>query len=146
MYNTSLRMIGIADDAEDVMQEAFLSAFKKINDYSGVVSFGAWLKKIVINQTLDFLKANRPIFEEVTDTIENNDNVDSEIDISLTVQKVRNAISRLPEGYRIVLSLFLIEGYNHSEISQIINISESASRSQLTRAKRKLLEILKQDT
>ncbi|WP_133466152.1 RNA polymerase sigma factor [Sunxiuqinia elliptica] len=145
MYNTSLRIAGNATDAEDIMQEAFLSAFKKMDTYSGQVSFGAWLKKIVVNRSLDHLKKKKVHFEElderVTEEVENPLMEIREVDIS----KIKEAIFQLPEGYRVVLSLYLLEGYDHDEISEILNISNSSSRSQLLRAKRKLRERLLKD-
>ncbi len=145
MYNTSLRIAGNATDAEDIMQEAFLSAFKKMDTYSGQVSFGAWLKKIVVNRSLDHLKKKKVHFEElderVTEEVENPLMEIREVDIN----KIKEAIFQLPEGYRVVLSLYLLEGYDHDEISEILNISNSSSRSQLLRAKRKLRERLLKD-
>ena len=129
-------------EAEDVMQEAFLSAFKKIETYKGEVSFGAWLKKIVVNRSLDYLKKRKVQFEEINDRttqISDYQMGTKEID----VQMIKNAVQELPDGYRVVLSLFLIEGYDHDEISQILGISNSSSRTQLLRAKNKLRTILK---
>ncbi len=129
-------------EAEDVMQEAFLSAFKKIETYKGEVSFGAWLKKIVVNRSLDYLKKRKVQFEEInerTTQISDYQMGTKEID----VQMIKNAVQELPDGYRVVLSLFLIEGYDHDEISQILGISNSSSRTQLLRAKNKLKTILK---
>ncbi len=129
-------------EAEDVMQEAFLSAFKKIETYKGEVSFGAWLKKIVVNRSLDYLKKRKVQFEEInerTTQISDYQMGTKEIDM----QMIKNAVQELPDGYRVVLSLFLIEGYNHDEISQILGISNSSSRTQLLRAKNKLKTILK---
>ncbi len=129
-------------EAEDVMQEAFLSVFKKIETYKGEVSFGAWLKKIVVNRSLDYLKKRKVQFEEInerTTQISDYQMGTKEID----VQMIKNAVQELPDGYRVVLSLFLIEGYDHDEISQILGISNSSSRTQLLRAKNKLKTILK---
>lgn len=129
-------------EAEDVMQEAFLSAFKKIETYKGEVSFGAWLKKIVVNRSLDYLKKRKVQFEEVnerTAQVSDHQMGTKEID----VQMIKNAVQELPDGYRVVLSLYLIEGYDHDEISQILGISNSSSRTQLLRAKNKLKTILK---
>jgi len=142
MYNVCLRIIGNPDDAEDAMQEAFLNAFKKIDTYQGKVSFGAWLKRIVINRSLDYLKKRRVKFEEVNERsagVEEDDIGYKEVDMD----RIRNAIQSLPDGYRVVLSLHLIEGYDHEEISQILRISNSACRTQYMRAKNKLKEILK---
>ncbi len=142
MYSVSMRIINDEMEAEDVMQEAFLSAFEKIDTYKGEVSFGAWLKKIVINRSLDHLKKKRVKFEEVTEKTERIPDYQMEIK-EVDVNQIKKAIQQLPVGYRVVLSLYLIEGYDHEEISQILEISNSASRTQLLRAKNKLREQLK---
>ncbi len=141
MYNVSLRIINDSMEAEDVMQEAFLSAFEKIETYKGEVSFGAWLKRIVVNRSLDYLKKRKVKFEEVNEkTVQISDSgfETKEID----VEKIKTAIQNLPDGYRVVLSLYLIEGYDHEEISSILGISNSSSRTQLLRAKNKLRMLL----
>lgn len=142
MYNTSLRMVGNAVDAEDIMQEAFLNAFNKLDTYQGNVSFGAWLKKIVVNRSLDYLKKRKVYFEEINERVldEKEDSIAdlNEIDLS----KLKQAVMKLPEGYRVVLSLYLLEGYDHDEISEILQITNVSSRTQLLRAKKKLREIL----
>lgn len=143
MYNTSLRIVNDSMEAEDIMQEAFLSAFEKIQTYSGTVSFGAWLKKIVINRSLDSLSRKKAIFEDIESHIGISDNSQDEIkryeEIDTQVDEVKKAIERLPDGYRIILSLYLLEGYDHDEIAEILSISSSTSRSQLSRAKQKLI-------
>ena len=142
MYNVALRLTGNPSDAEDVMQEAFLNAFRKIDTYQGKVSFGAWLKRIVINRSLDYLKKKKVKFEEVNERsagVEEDDAGYREVD----VKRIINAIQSLPDGYRVVLSLHLIEGYDHEEISQILHISNSACRTQYMRARNKLKEILR---
>jgi RNA polymerase sigma-70 factor (ECF subfamily) len=149
MYNTSLRIVNDSMEAEDVMQEAFLSAFEKINTYSGTVSFGAWLKRIVVNRSLDALGRRKAIFEELDghDGIRDDSIEDAEYreETETRVEEVKAAIERLPEGYRVILSLYLIEGYDHDEIAEMLNISSSTSRSQLSRAKQKLVSELKVD-
>ena len=142
MYSVSLRILGNATEAEDAMQEAFLSAFRNIDAYEGKVSFGAWLRKIVVNRSLDYLKKRRIKFEEVTERnagVDDDDTYVGEVDVG----RVHKAIQALPDGYRVVLCLHLIEGYDHEEISQILHITNSASRTQYLRAKNKLREILK---
>jgi len=129
-------------EAEDVMQEAFLNAFKKIDTYIGEVSFGAWLKKIVINRSLDYLKKRKVKFEEVNEKTTQIPDYQMEIK-EVNVNAIKNAIQQLPDGYRVVLSLYLIEGYDHEEISEILGISNSNSRTQFLRAKNKLRELLK---
>jgi len=137
-----MRIINNETEAEDVMQEAFLSAFRKIDTYKGEVSFGAWLKKIVINRSLDVLKKRKVKFEEINE--KTNQIVDYQMETKeVNVQVIKDAILKLPDGYRVVLSLFLIEGYDHEEISEILGISNSNSRTQYLRAKNKLRELLK---
>jgi len=145
MYNTCFRILKNSAEAEDIMQEGFLKAFQHINTYSGTVSFGSWLKKIIINCSLDALRRNKLEFENIDDIkykgAEENGDTDESI-ISYKVEQVKKAINLLPDGYRIVLSLYLLEGYDHDEIAEITGISASTSRSQLVRAKKKLLELL----
>lgn len=146
MYNTSLRIVGDTMEAEDVMQESFLAAFEKINTYSGTVSFGAWLKRIVINRSLDTINRQKAVFEDIEKhyelkSVPETDNEEFD-ELNLKIDAVKAAIDRLPDGYRIILSLYLLEGYDHDEISEILSISSSTSRSQLSRAKQKLVSEL----
>ena len=142
MYSVSLRILNNEAEAEDVMQEAFLSAFRKLDTYRGEVSFGAWLKKIVINRSLDYLKKKKIRFEEMDEKTNEISDLDTKYK-EVNVELIKKAIRELPDGYRVVLSLYLIEGYSHEEISQILGISNSASRTQYLRAKNKLRERLK---
>jgi RNA polymerase sigma factor (sigma-70 family) len=147
MYNTSLRIVNDTMEAEDIMQESFLSAFEKIDTYSGTVSFGAWLKKIVINRSLDALNRKKAVFEDIESHIGIKDESSEESarneEVDVKVEEVKAAIERLPDGYRVILSLYLLEGYDHDEIAEILSINSSTSRSQLSRAKQKLIGELK---
>jgi RNA polymerase sigma-70 factor (ECF subfamily) len=147
MFNTSLRIVSDTMEAEDIMQEAFLSAFEKIETYSGTVSFGAWLKKIVINRSLDAVNRKKAIFEDIDTHYELQEKADDTAEginnLQEKMNEVKSAIDKLPDGYRIILSLYLLEGYDHDEIGEILNISSSTSRSQLSRAKQKLLNELR---
>lgn len=145
MYNTSLRIVGSKEEAEDVLQEAFLDGFMKIDFYRGESTFGAWLKAIVVNKSIARLRTRRLQFEDVDpfqlDTKE-EENTDFEEDVN-TIQVLKMLMNELSSGYRLVLSLYLFEGYDHKEISEILGISEVTSRSQFIRAKQKLLELYK---
>src|SRR4030042_204282 len=144
MYNTSLRIVSNPSVAEDIMQEAFLLAFTRIGVYKGEVSFGAWLKRIVINKSIDYHRTRKMKFEtldESHEALEEDDQVDED-EMKVQLKKIKKAIEMLSDGYRIVLSIYLLEGYDHEEIGQILQISASSSRSQLARAKQKLLELL----
>jgi len=144
MYNISLRIVNDETEAEDVIQESFLKAFQKINTYRGEVSFGAWLKKIVVNRSLDVLKKRKVTFEEINERKHDSEDYRMDSKEEVNAEMIKKAIKRLPDGYRVVLSLYLIEGYDHEEISQILGISNSASRTQYMRAKNKLKEYLKE--
>lgn len=143
MYNVGYRITGSEEEAQDVLQEAFTSAFRNLEYYRGDAAFGAWLKRIVINKALTALqkrKFDRIPEGEDWDLAEEEDT--EPYSYSLTVERVKKGIQQLPDGYRAVLSLYLLEGYDHQEIAEIMNISESTSKSQLNRAKNKLREFL----
>ena len=145
MYNTCLRIVNNTLEAEDIMQESFLKAFDKINHYKGEVSFGAWLKRIVINHSLDELRKRKMDLDSIEESVydlKEDEKEENFEEIQVKVEQIKEAINKLPDGYRIVLSLYLIEGYDHDEIGEILNISSSTSRSQCARAKKKLVERL----
>ena len=133
-----------AEEAEDILQESFISAFKNISNYRGDSTFGSWLKRIVINNSINVLRKNKLEFaeeeEKLPDIVDDSDEQISD----LTIDQIRSAIEVLPDGFRAVLSLYLLEGYDHKEIGEILGISESTSKSQFNRSKRKLREILKE--
>lgn len=143
MFNLAYRMMNNREDAEDMLQEAFSDAFRKLGTYRYESTFGAWLKTIVINRCINHLKRRKTEF--VTDSIPEDiwGDDDNESDYSMDTKKVFKAIEHLPDGYRIVLTLYLLEGYDHSEISEILEISESTSKTQYLRAKTKLKQLLK---
>jgi RNA polymerase sigma factor (sigma-70 family) len=147
MYNTSLRIVNNTADAEDVLQESFLDAFRSLHEFSYRSTFGAWLKKIVINKSINVLRKRKAVLVEM-DTVEvqevTEDERVNEEEIRYKVDEVKKMIGRLPDGYRAVLTLYLLEGYDHEEISQILNISHNTVRTQYVRAKQKLLTIIKQ--
>jgi RNA polymerase sigma-70 factor (ECF subfamily) len=141
MYNSSLRIVGIPEEAEDIMQESFLTAFRKLKTYSGDVSFGAWLKKIVINRSLDALRKRKVLFEELHAELPVVSEPEPEVEL-IAVEEVKSAINSLSDGYRTILSLILLEGYDHEEVSEILGIKNVTSRTQFSRARQRLREIL----
>lgn len=144
MFNVCYRITRSEDDAEDALQEAFISAFRNLDSYRGDAAFGAWLKRIVVNKAINVLKKKKHELipdDEQWDVADVDDTAEYRED--LTVERVKKAIEQLPDGYRAVLSLYLLEGYDHEEIGEILGISESTSKSQLNRAKSKLREVLK---
>lgn len=144
MLCVAIGILKNTDDAEDVVQDSFIKAFQRIEQYRGEVTFGAWLKRIVINRSLDFLKTKKERHVELNEgymkVVENDDwSVSDEV----TVAEVKSKMEELPDKYKHVVQLFLVEGYDHSEISQIMDITESACRTRLLRGKGFLKELLK---
>ena len=143
MFNVGYRITRSEEDAEDVLQEAFISAFRNLDSYRGDATFGAWLKRIVVNKAINTL--NKKKHESILDDEHQNiaeEESHTEYREDLTIERVKQGIEKLPDGYRTVLSLYLLEGYDHQEIGEILGISESTSKSQLNRAKGKLKELL----
>ncbi|MFD1614396.1 RNA polymerase sigma factor [Gelatiniphilus marinus] len=146
MYIVANRFLKDANDAEDVVQEAFIKAFSKLHQYKAEVTFGAWLKRIVVNKSIDFLKSKKQKLvklDEVHLKVVEADYDDKWlVEDAITLNDVKKAINNLPDKYQYVVMLYLIEGYDHQEISEILNITEVASRTQLFRGKAKLQELL----
>lgn len=146
MFQTAYNFMRDEFLAQDVMQEAFIKAFKKIDLYNAEATFGTWLKKIVVNTALDWLKARKVETVNVDSfKISVEEESDWELESRATYEKVLEFIEKLPDKYRNVLKLYLLEGYDHSEVSQILQISEVSSRSQLARGKNKLIQMLNQN-
>lgn len=145
MFIIAQRYMRDAAAAEDAMQEAFIKAFQKLEQFKGDVTFGAWLKRIVINTCLDTIKARKlevqSLQDETLHIVEEND--DWNVPDQTTIEEVKEAIESLNENHRIVVQLYLMEGYDHQEISEILNITESASRTNLHRGKKELQKHLK---
>lgn len=148
MYNIAYRITNNELDAEDVLQESFVSAFKNIDSYRGTASIGAWLKRIIINGSITAVKKRKAelvSLEERGELEELPQNGDDDDMLYLNVDRIKRAIQLLPDGYRVVFSLYLMEGYDHKEIGSILNITESTSKSQYNRSKKKLKQILKEE-
>ncbi|MFN8346397.1 MAG: RNA polymerase sigma factor [Spirosomataceae bacterium] len=150
MMNVCMRVVNHAGEAEDVLQEAFLDAFCNLHSFRGQSTFGAWLKQVVINKAINHLRQRKMQFVDIDGygygdeehDIADTESFDEE-SIQMDVERVRRCMEQLPEGYRVVLSLYLFEGYDHEEIGEILGISESTSRTQYMRGRKKLLEMLK---
>lgn len=145
MYNTAFRILSHSAEAEDVVQESFLEAFTRLNDFREDSSFGAWLKRIVVNKCISIIRKRKVDFvdDQALDIFSYSDDLEFDSDDSTkTIELIKLGINELPDGYRLVLSLYLLEGYDHIEIAEILNISESTSKSQYLRAKNKLKEWL----
>ena len=145
MYNTALRIVNYAPDAEDILQEAFADAFVQLKQLESSAAFGAWLKKIVVLKSIRFLKKKRLVFVDVGDNAAEpaDESPVNEEDVVLTVERIKLKMQSMPVGYRTVLSLYLLEGYDQEEIAEILGITHSTVRTQYSRAKQKLLQLLK---
>lgn len=145
MLNTAFRILNNREDAEDVVQESFVKAFTQLHTFRNEASFGTWLKKIVVNRSINLLKSRKLHF--AMDGLENRllvkeDRGGEHTYFPYSVAQARKAVQLLPDGYRTIFSLYVLEGYDHQEIAEILGVSISTSLSQYHRAKKKLLKIL----
>ncbi len=147
MYNTSLRIVNHTADAEDVLQESFVDAFAAIESFAYKSTFGAWLKRIVINKSINSLRKRKMEIIDIEKTsalhIPEEDSFDEE-GLKYKVEEIKKAVKELPNGYRTVISLHLFEGYDQEEIAEILQISHATVRTQYMRAKHKLLSLIKE--
>jgi RNA polymerase sigma-70 factor (ECF subfamily) len=142
MYHIVIRMVGKAEDAEDVIQDTFIKVFNSLGSFRKDSTLGAWIKRIAINSALNFLKK-----EKRTQTVQLderfNESPEEDVEVtSISMKRIHNAIKSLPDGSRAVLTLFLLEGYQHKEIASILDITESTSKTQYRRGKQLLKERL----
>lgn len=149
MFSICMRILNHVGEAEDVLQESFIDAFAKIADFRQDSTFGVWLKQIVVNKAINQIRSRKVQFVDIEDfgsdehdIADFQSNSVNEEEIKFEVERVKRAMEQLPEGFRVVLSLYLFEGYDHEEISKILGINESTSRTQYMRAKKRLLEIV----
>jgi RNA polymerase sigma-70 factor (ECF subfamily) len=141
MFSVALRILKDRQEAEDILQDAFTDAFKNLKSFRGNSSFGTWLKRIVVNKSLNRVKKKRLEFSDIKE-----DSIIEEVEVNdyprLSVSAIQGAVEQLADGFRVVLTLYLFEGLTHKEIAKELNISEGTSKSQYMRAKLKLKEIL----
>ena len=146
MFNASLRIVNDTAEAEDVMQDSFIEAFKKIDFYRGEGSFGAWLKRIVINNSINVIRKRKEMISIDEAEIDLKDTGEDEKEYSENVfcrlEEIRDGIAKLPEAYKTIISLHLLEGYDHQEMSEILNTTYGNIRTRYSRAKQKLLQII----
>jgi len=147
MYNTSLRIVNNTGDAEDVTQEAFTDAFRSLEDFHYKSTFGAWLKRIVINKSINYLRKRKMDLIDIEKTnighLPEEQGMDEQ-EIQMKVEDIKKAVTLLPNGYRTVLTLYLFEGYDQEEIAEILQVTHATVRTQYMRAKQKLLQHIKQ--
>lgn len=144
LYGICLRYAGNAFEANDILQDAFIKIFNQIGTYSFLGSFEGWLKRITVNTAINYYKAqakyiNSVSLEQVSEISVEEFNVMS----NLSAKELLEIIHTLPDGYRIVFNLYAVEGYSHKEIADLLDITESTSKSQLSRARLALQKKIK---
>jgi len=144
MYNICFMMMNNREEAEDILQDSFIDAFTQLSSFKFDSTFGAWLKKIVINKCINAHKKKKAdiVYFENLNYFEIKDEEINFNDIELSIQKIKKAMKNLPNGGRMIFSLYLLEGYDHAEIAQILNITESTSKTQYMRAKNRIKELI----
>ena len=147
LFNTALRIVTRTEDAEDILQESFLEAFRNLQTFEGRASMGSWLHRIVVNRSVNLLKSRRIILTDPAPDMAGDDYTDDDLaDLTLQVEQIKKALAQLPDGYRTVLTLHLFEGYDHEEIATVLGIAPVSVRSQYHRARNSLLKIIRQTT
>ena len=135
MYSLCVRYTGNSHDADDVFQEGLIRLYRNLNKYQGTGSFEGWARRIFVNSCLDYLKSKQKLlYAELSDNTDVPTSDLSGID-KLSQADLLKVIQKLPSGYRLVVNLYLVEGYNHKEIGEMLGISEGTSKSQLSRAR-----------
>lgn len=144
MLNTAYRIVGDEEEARDVLQDAFVKVFSHLHSYRGESTIGAWIKRIVVNTAIKQVKKRSlPLVDNLEDVQDLPAESSTAPDhLPKNYAQALEAIQKLPPGYRTVLTLYLVEGYDHQEIAQILGIGLSTSLSQYSRAKKKLKAIL----
>lgn len=140
MFGSAIRITGNQMEAQDIVQDSFLEAFTKIETLNSDARFGGWLKRIVINKSINQVKKAKPTLEQIRDDQTVID--DAPDDIEYTIEDVQKALNQLADGYRMVFSLYAFEGLSHAQIAEDLGINESTSKSQYNRAKKRIKEII----
>lgn len=143
MYGVCLRYAGKAEDAQDILQDGFVKIFKNLHMYRGDGSFEGWIRRIFVNTAIEHYRRQVNLYP----VTENHENLLETKEVSafdsLSVKDLMKIIQQLSPGYRTVFNLYVVEGYSHKEIAEMIGISEGTSKSQLARAKGVLQNIIK---
>lgn len=148
MYNTCLRIVNNTADAEDIVQESFIDAFRNIDGFNYKSTFGAWIKRIVINKSINHLRDKRMKLVDISQShiteIVNEEEIDEE-KIQFKVEEIKKAVCMLPDGYRTVFTLNAFEGYDYDEIAEILKVTPTTARTQYHRAKKQLIFFIKRN-
>ena len=145
VYGICLRYAKNRDEAQDILQDCFIKIMDRIGDFRFEGSFEGWLQRMAVNESLNYLRLGRNSFSDMDE--ENADAEDERADIvsDMTAKELLDLISKLPDGYRTIFNMYVIEGYQHNEIAGILNITESTSRSQLKKAREYLIGLIRNE-
>ena len=145
VYGICMRYAKNRDEAQDILQDCFIKIMNKIGDYRFEGSFEGWVRRMAVRESLNYLKMTRGVFFDIDEEDEIVEDLSPDIVSDMSAKEMLEAISELPDGYRTIFNMYVIEGYQHSEIAEILNISESTSRSQLKKAREQLMCIIRND-
>ncbi|MBP9069763.1 MAG: sigma-70 family RNA polymerase sigma factor [Bacteroidia bacterium] len=142
LYGICCRYLKNRDDAEDVLQDSFIKILLNINQYRGEGNFEGWMKRITVNTALTYLKEKQKIKFETADKLYIVDEPEEEIDQDIKAEYILECLNELPMGYRTIFNLYLIEGFSHKEIAEQLGIKEATSRSQYSKGRQYLIELI----
>lgn len=146
VYGICIRYTKDRAEAEDLMQECFIKILNKIGDYEFKGSFEGWLRRLTVNNAINFLKSKKSFMSEDVGEYEiQDDNFGSDVISDLSVKEIISIINRLPAGYRTVFNLHVIEGYKHTEIAELLEISDITCRTQYKKAREALIALINEN-
>jgi RNA polymerase sigma-70 factor (ECF subfamily) len=145
IYALASRMAGSPDEGEDLLQEIFLQAFRKLGSFKGEAAIGTWLYRLALNHCLDFVRSKQAKMEKVTDTLDAEGSIEpvARRDTPIARMDLERAIERLPAGCREAFVLHDVEGFDHKEVGDVLGIAEGTSKSQVFKARMKLRAYLR---
>jgi RNA polymerase sigma-70 factor (ECF subfamily) len=136
MYGICLRYVRQKDEASDILQDGFIRVFMNLKHYRGEGSFEGWVRRIIVNTAINHYKSNVKFSRDLSiDDVRPANHIDNDALSRISTEELLKVVQELPDGFRMVFNLYVIEGYDHKEIGQMLGISESTSKSQLHRAK-----------
>lgn len=145
VYGICLRYAKNRDEAQDILQDCFIKVMDRIGDFRFEGSFEGWLQRMAVNESLNYLRLGRSSFSDIDDDDASVEDECPDIVSDMSARELLDIISKLPDGYRTIFNMYVIEGYQHNEIAEILNITESTSRSQLKKAREQLISLIKND-
>jgi RNA polymerase sigma-70 factor (ECF subfamily) len=143
IFGICLRYTKDNDEAQDLMQECFIKILNKINDYEFKGSFEGWIRRLTVNNAINYLKLRKNFLVEDINDYENlKDNYDPDVISNMNAQEIVKLINQLPVGYRTIFNLYAVEGYKHIEIAEMLGVSEVTCRTQFKKARTSLMKLI----